>query len=179
MWDFCSDPLPEISAREDDGCTIVLTRTTAGGHGWPDLRSETDQFSKFKCDLNVPSEVTLFDLFVHESMSYAIPTCGTSCPSWPRPPHEPSAGARQREALTASDGGGRRRIQRADQWPTLISSKRRSNASTAEKSTGLVRCRSNPASRDFRRSSSLPHPVSATRSTSFKAAVERKRCATS
>jgi hypothetical protein len=86
MRDFCSDPVPEISVREDDGRTIVsLAPGPVGTAGqvsclfgkihrrMPHFRSETDQFSKFMCDLNVPSELTIFDLFVHQSMAYAIP----------------------------------------------------------------------------------------------------------
>jgi hypothetical protein len=86
MRDFCSDPVPEFSVREDDGRTIVsLAPGPVGTAGqvscmfgkihrrMPHFRSETDQFSKFMCDLNVPSELTIFDLFVHQSMAYAIP----------------------------------------------------------------------------------------------------------
>lgn len=72
MRDFCSDPLPEIELREDDGRTIVsLAPGPVGTAGqvsclfgkihrrMPHFRSETDQFSKFMCDLNVPSELTM------------------------------------------------------------------------------------------------------------------------
>lgn len=85
MRDFCSDPLPEISVREDGG---RLTASLAPGpignagqisclfgkihRGLPHARTAQDQQSKFMCDLNVPSELTIFDLYVHESMQYAM-----------------------------------------------------------------------------------------------------------
>ena len=84
--DFCSSPLPEISVREEDGrTTVALAPGPVGNAGqvscmfgkihrrMPNERSETDQFSKFYCDLSVPSEVTIFDLFLHESMAGAMP----------------------------------------------------------------------------------------------------------
>ena len=86
MREFCSDPLPEFSVREEAGRTTVsLGPGPVGNAGqlacafgkihrrMPHFRTETDRFSKFMCDLNVPSEVTLLDLFVHESMAGLLP----------------------------------------------------------------------------------------------------------
>jgi hypothetical protein len=86
MRDFCSEPLPEISVKEDGG---RLTASLAPGpignagqisclfgklhRGLPHARTPQDRYSKFICDLNIPSEVAILDLYVHRSMAYAIP----------------------------------------------------------------------------------------------------------
>ena len=86
MPDFCSDPVPAFDVREDRGLTTVSLAPGPVGNigqlssvfgkvyrGMPHVRSDEDQYAKFVCDLNVPCEVTIFDLFVHESMAGLMP----------------------------------------------------------------------------------------------------------
>ena len=86
MPDFCSEPVPEFALREEDGrSTISLAPGPVGNAGqlscvfgkvyrrMPNFRSATDQYSKFMCHLNVPSEIVLFDLYVHRSVAAAMP----------------------------------------------------------------------------------------------------------
>jgi hypothetical protein len=86
MSDFCSDPLPEFALREEDGrSTISLAPGPVGNAGqlscvfgkiyrhMPNFRSAADQHAKFMCHLNVPSEIALFDLYVHRSVAAALP----------------------------------------------------------------------------------------------------------
>lgn len=83
---FCSDPVPEISVKEEGGRATVslapgpvgnvgLTSCVLGkiNRGLPHAPTPQDRNTRLICDLSVPSEVTVFDLFVHESMTYAMP----------------------------------------------------------------------------------------------------------
>ncbi|WP_077036942.1 hypothetical protein [Pelomonas sp. KK5] len=86
LIDFCPDPMPEFTLREEgDRTTVSLAPGPVGNAGqisclfgkvlrhMPHVRSEADQFSRFMCYLNVPSEVAIFDLFVHRSMAEMMP----------------------------------------------------------------------------------------------------------
>lgn len=86
MREFGSDPPPDFSVAEDNGrLTVALAPGPTGltgqlscvfgklHRGLPHARTESDRLSRFICDLSVPSELVVFDLFVHESLDYAMP----------------------------------------------------------------------------------------------------------
>lgn len=90
LRDFCSEPLPEIGVSEQDGrLTVSLAPGAVGNAGLvsclfgkvhrrlPHARSAQDRDSRFTCDLAVPAETVIFDLFIHESMAYAMPPAVT------------------------------------------------------------------------------------------------------
>lgn len=84
--DFCSDPLPDLSLTESDGrLTVALAPGPIGLPGQvncvfgkvhrnlPHARTAVDHTSRFVCDLSLPSELVIFDVFIHASMAYAHP----------------------------------------------------------------------------------------------------------
>lgn len=86
MREFSSSPPPDINLTEEDGrLTVALAPGPTGlagqlscvfgklHRGLPHARTETDRLSRFICDLSVPSELVIFDLFIHESLDYAMP----------------------------------------------------------------------------------------------------------
>ncbi|HEY4081201.1 MAG TPA: hypothetical protein VGM81_10910 [Burkholderiaceae bacterium] len=105
LHDFCSKPVPEFNVREEGGRTTVSLAPGPVGNaglltcafgkiqrGLPRFRSENDQFSRLMCYLHVPSEVTIFDLFVHESLTEAMsPAISLSSLMEPHEPHQPDA----------------------------------------------------------------------------------------
>lgn len=83
---FCTDPVPDFSLREEGGRTTVsLDPGPVGNAGqiscvfgkifrrMPHVRSGVDRLSRFMSYLNVPSELAIMDLFVHRSMAKLLP----------------------------------------------------------------------------------------------------------
>jgi len=86
MRDFCSQTQPSISVKEDaDRLTVSLAPGPVGNAGQVScvfgklhrnlqhVRNAQNHHFRFFCDLNIPAETTLFDLYIHRSMAYAIP----------------------------------------------------------------------------------------------------------
>ena len=81
--DFCSDPVPPIHVSEGGGggpVTVSIAPGPVGNagqvscvfgkihRGLPHVRGERDREARFMADLNLPAEVAILDLFLHESL---------------------------------------------------------------------------------------------------------------
>ncbi len=84
--EFCSKPLPVIEVYPDT--TTGYAELTSGevgnegaisfvggsiDRGWPLVRTRGDQYANFSVTSNTPAEVLIFDCYIHESMTYAMP----------------------------------------------------------------------------------------------------------
>jgi len=84
MLDFCSDPPPPLSVREDQGrVTVSIAPGPVGNVGQVTCSfgrlhrrvaaPTQDPLMKLGCTLGIPSEMAIFDVYIHESMRYALP----------------------------------------------------------------------------------------------------------
>jgi hypothetical protein len=86
MPEFCSRPTPGIDIIEEANKAFALLRpgevgnegmisyvTGAIDRGLPLVRTPTDQVAHLFTFSDTPTELLVFDLYVHESMTYAIP----------------------------------------------------------------------------------------------------------
>lgn len=86
MRSFCSETQPSISVKEDaDRLMVSLAPGPVGNAGQVScvfgklhrnlqhVRNAQNHHFRFFCELNIPAEVTLFDVYIHRSMAYAIP----------------------------------------------------------------------------------------------------------